>query len=117
MDNTITFELPINEYNVDSSFNNHEGLESVQVWGYNEEGPISLLNYNRSCDPSDMTYHTTLAFPGCVESHFQNDLSINKIEFVRESDNPTMKMEFHAKTLSDIEAIRDGIKDCVFKID
>lgn len=31
MDNTITFELPANEYNIESSFNHREGYESIRI--------------------------------------------------------------------------------------
>ncbi|MDR2609808.1 MAG: hypothetical protein LBC06_04440 [Rickettsiales bacterium] len=116
MDNTITFEPPANEYNIESSFNHREGSESIRIWGYNEEGPVSLLDYSRSHDPNDMTYYTMLTFPSCVEDNLQKDLSINKIEFDHESDNPTINVKFQAETETDIQAIKDSIKNCGFKV-
>ncbi|QOD37919.1 hypothetical protein [Candidatus Wolbachia massiliensis] len=119
MDNTITFELPINEYNIESSFNHRDGSGSIQVWGYDEENPVSLLDYNRFHDPDDlsgMTYRTTLTLSDCFEDGLQKDLSINKIEFVHEGDNPTINVEFQAKTAEDIQAIKDSMKDCGFKV-
>ncbi|MDG7056654.1 MAG: hypothetical protein LKM43_00655 [Wolbachia endosymbiont of Penenirmus auritus] len=116
MDNTITFELPANEYNIESSSNHREGYESIRIWGYNEEGSVSLLDYSRSHNPNDMTYHTMLTFPNCVEDNPQKDLSINKIEFDYESDNPTINLKFQAEAETDIQAIKDSIKNCGFKV-
>ncbi|MGL9717111.1 MAG: hypothetical protein ACR5K9_00060 [Wolbachia sp.] len=121
MDNTITFELPINEYNsIESSYTYNSGHESVRISAQGAESSVPPMMLDHARDSSGMTYYSSLMLSGCEDyiekGLFAQDFSINKIEIDNRSDNPIMNVELQAKNVDDIQAIKDSIKNCGFKI-
>ncbi|MCA4774015.1 hypothetical protein [Wolbachia endosymbiont of Mansonella perstans] len=81
-------------------------VKAMNLHGYGDKVRKDLcLCWSRSHDPNDMTYYTMLTFPHCVEGNLQKDLSINKIEFDHESDDPTINVKLQAEAETDIQAI------------